>query len=175
MIFTWPLLWKKEIERNHAQWWGPGIKAHWDAANASPLEEVDSTISARTADPCNETLGQELTADEERKHGAPVRDAKARVLGGCPWNICLAEVQRFRTCAEGGTVQSDCGDAFGAHVEDGRWREGCESSLGGQRVPSSGPEYRPGGDIALRWHSFISSSGYFPERARVMETVESGH
>ena len=54
---------------------GPRMEEHWNAGNASPM------ASAWTADQRNETLGQDLTRDEETTHGALVRAASHRELG----------------------------------------------------------------------------------------------
>ena len=37
---------EKEVAKEAEQWRAPGMKVHWDATNASPLERVDSAISA---------------------------------------------------------------------------------------------------------------------------------
>ena len=48
----------KEVIQEHAQRWDPGMKVHWDATHASPLEGADTAISAWVAD-------QRKKADEE--------------------------------------------------------------------------------------------------------------
>ena len=37
---------EKEVPKEAESRRGPGMKVHWDATNASPLERVDSAISA---------------------------------------------------------------------------------------------------------------------------------
>ena len=69
-----------EVVREHAHWRNLGMEAHWDAAHASPLERVGDAISGWAADPCNEALGQELSADEEKFHKVPVNATKEREL-----------------------------------------------------------------------------------------------
>ena len=54
----------KEVVKEHARWWGPGLGAHWDAAHASPLEGVDASIPNWPADQCNTAPSQELPAVE---------------------------------------------------------------------------------------------------------------
>ena len=40
----------KDIVRRHGQWRGPGIKAHWDVAEAPESEDVDAATSTLAAD-----------------------------------------------------------------------------------------------------------------------------
>ena len=57
------------------------MKEQWNAVSASSLKGVGAVISAWAADQCKKTLGRELAADEEGKHGALIRAAKDRELG----------------------------------------------------------------------------------------------
>ena len=57
------------------------MKAHRFAVNAFPLEGASAAATAWAADQCKKTLGRELAADEEGKHGALIRAAKDRELG----------------------------------------------------------------------------------------------
>ena len=47
----------EEIKGEHAHWWIPGMKAHWNPAIAFPLKGVDAVMSALAADQSDETLG----------------------------------------------------------------------------------------------------------------------
>ena len=117
----------KEIVEEHEQWRGPGMRALWEAATASALEGVRAATSAWAEDQRKTTLGQELTAGEERTHGALVRGAKDRDLGD--WGkFTVFEPARLEKPPKG-----DRGYALGIHMEFGRRQTGRESSLGGQR------------------------------------------
>ena len=45
------------VVKERAQWWGPGMKAFWDAAHASPLGGLDAAIPSRAADQRDKVLG----------------------------------------------------------------------------------------------------------------------
>ena len=62
----------EDVAKEHALWWDPEMKAHWDAANAWSPEGVDA------ADKCKRASGQELTAGGERTHVLLAREPKDR-------------------------------------------------------------------------------------------------
>ena len=70
----------RKVVADPAAWWDPNMRNKWGALGASPLEGVDATISACTADQCERSSGQELLPDEARGHAAQVRAAKGREL-----------------------------------------------------------------------------------------------
>ena len=48
-----------EVVQVHTQWRNPKLKDHWDSSDASAVEGVDASISARAAEECSRVLGQE--------------------------------------------------------------------------------------------------------------------
>ena len=52
----------KDKVKHHTQWWGPGMRAHWDANQAPPVDGVDAAISVRAAE-CEKSLGRELSGN----------------------------------------------------------------------------------------------------------------
>ena len=71
---------EKEIVKEHEQWRGPEIKAHWNFNGPSPADKVDAALSAWAADECSKALGQGHPGAEERLHGGLARVAKEREL-----------------------------------------------------------------------------------------------
>ena len=66
----------KEVVEARAQRLDSGMKAYRGAAEASPMGGVDAAISSWAADQCNEALGRDLTADEEKTHVASAKAAR---------------------------------------------------------------------------------------------------
>ena len=67
-----------EAPKEHARWRFPDVEARRETTHACPLEEAHVAIAARTAERCDEGLGQDRSAEEEKLYGASVKAPKER-------------------------------------------------------------------------------------------------
>ena len=70
----------KTFVKRHAPWWDEDLKAQINLSSEAPLDGVGSAISAWVALACSQTLGQELSAQEEQVHGDLAKSAKMKEL-----------------------------------------------------------------------------------------------
>ena len=70
----------KTLVKREAPWWDADMKAQFNLSSDVPLDGVESAISAWVAFACSQTLGQELSVQEEQMHGDLVASAKMKEL-----------------------------------------------------------------------------------------------